>query len=132
MSQITIRPGRLDGADALSALCMRSKAHWGYDEAFMALSRPSLTITPDLIASGRVRVAEAEDGTLLGMTSIAPLPEDGCFDLLHLFVEPNAIRSGAGCALFTAAATMAKSCGARTLVILADPNAAEFYRRMGA
>ncbi len=132
MSEITIRPARPDEADALSALCMRSKAHWGYDAAFMALSRPSLTITPDLIASGRVRVAEDEDGTLLGMSSVAPLPEDGCYDLLHLFVEPRAIRTGAGRALFDAAAAMAKSHGARTLAIFADPNAAEFYRRVGA
>src|SRR5476649_1400099 len=52
MSGITIRPALLDEADALSALCLRSKAHWGYDAAFMALSQDALTISPALIKTG--------------------------------------------------------------------------------
>ena len=132
MRQITIRQADVEEAQALSALCYRSKSHWGYDEKFMALSRASLTITPTLIASGRVMVAEAADGALLGMTSIAILPEEGCYDLLHLFVEPSAIRAGAGRVLFQAAVAKAKALGARVLLIQSDPHAAGFYRSMGA
>jgi predicted N-acetyltransferase YhbS len=133
MSQITIRPAREAEAVELTALCHRSKAHWGYDAAFMAQSRAALTITLAFIATGRVFVAEAEDGRLLGVSSVAALPEqERCHDLVHLFVEPGVLQSGVGRRLFGAAANKAREDGARRLVILADPNAVEFYRRMGA
>jgi predicted N-acetyltransferase YhbS len=133
MSQITIRPAREAEAAALTALCLRSKAHWGYDEEFMALSRAALTITPEFIATGCVFVAEAEDGRLLGISSVAALPDqERCHDLVHLFVEPGVIQSGVGRRLFEAAVNKARQDGARRLVILADPNAVEFYRRVGA
>jgi GNAT superfamily N-acetyltransferase len=132
MSQITIRLAREAEAAELTALCLRSKAHWGYDAEFMALSRAALTITPAFIATGRVFVAEAEDGRLLGIASVAPLVEDRIYDLVHLFIEPGVIGNGAGRRLFEAAANKSREDGARRLVIQSDPHAAEFYRRMGA
>jgi GNAT superfamily N-acetyltransferase len=132
MSQITIRPAVTAEAAALSALCFRSKAHWGYDANFMAKARGELTIAPELIATGHVLVAVDGGGRLLGIASVAPLARPGEFDLVHMFVEPGVIGGGAGRALFHAVAAMAKAHGGRTLVIQADPNAAQFYRRMGA
>jgi hypothetical protein len=44
-----IRPARPSEAHALTALVLRSKAHWGYDAGFMAQVRPVLTVTPDMI-----------------------------------------------------------------------------------
>ncbi len=35
----TIRAARPGEADALSALCLRSKAHWGYDDDFLERCR---------------------------------------------------------------------------------------------
>lgn len=127
---ISIRPARLDEADALTALCKRSKAHWGYDAGFMALSEPSLTIPPALVATGRVLAAE-ENGKLLGMASLEPL-EDGVFDLLHMFVEPEVIGNGVGHALFGAICDLARGLGGKRLSILADPYAELFYKDMGA
>jgi GNAT superfamily N-acetyltransferase len=49
-----------------------------------------------------------------------------------MFVDPPAMGSGAGRMLFEAAARLARSLGARRMTILADPNAAPFYERMGA
>ena len=98
----------------------------------MALSRASLTIASALIAGGRVIVATNGEGVLLGITSVAPLREEGFHDLVHLFIEPGVIRSGVGRRLFLAAAALARQDGARLLVIQSDPHAAEFYRRMGA
>jgi GNAT superfamily N-acetyltransferase len=130
--QITIRPARPEEADALSALCFRSKAHWGYGEEFMARSRASLTISPSFIATGRVFVAETEGGPLRGVASVAPLAEKGAYDLVHLFTEPSAMLSGVGRLLFEAAANKARADGARRLVIQSDPHAVGFYRRLGA
>jgi GNAT superfamily N-acetyltransferase len=131
MAGFTIRPAKPLEAKALSALCKRSKSHWGYDAEFMRLSDASLTISPALIATGRVLVAGDADGTLLGMASLEPL-EDGIYDLLHMFIDPKAIKRGVGRALFDAICTVAKSEGATTLSIMSDPNARAFYERMGA
>ena len=49
-----------------------------------------------------------------------------------MFVDPPAIGGGAGRALFEAAVSLARRLGVARMTILADPNAAPFYERMGA
>lgn len=130
---LLIRVARPDEAEALSALCRRSKAHWGYDEAFMARSAVSLAVRPEAVAAGRVFVASYTDrpDSVLGIAELAPIA-DSVIDLDKLFVDPPAIGHGAGARLFAHAVAEARQRGARTLTILADPNAAAFYERMGA
>lgn len=126
MSELVIRLATAGEAELLTALCVRSKSHWGYDENFMRLSNASLTVSEAHIASGRVLVA-TEDDRVLGM---ARVDADG--ELGMMFVDPSAMGCGAGRALFDRAASIARSLGARTMPIVADPNAAPFYERMGA
>jgi GNAT superfamily N-acetyltransferase len=123
---LTVRSARPGEAEILTALCGRSKVHWGYDAHFMELSQASLTVSDADIASGRVLVAERED-IIQGMARVEP---DG--ELGQMFVDPQAMHRGAGRALFEAAVALAKRLGARRMAILADPNAAPFYERMGA
>ena len=125
-----IRNAKLGEAALLTALCVRSKAHWGYDAAFMKLSAAALTVSEDDIAEGRVLVAADDAGRVIGMACV--LPEGDAADLDALFIDPPAIGSGAGRALFEAAVILARRQGARRMTILADPNAAAFYERMGA
>ncbi len=131
MAQFTIRPARPDEAEALSALCKRSKGHWGYDAEFMRLSDASLTISPELIRTGRVLAAVDHAGRFVGAASLAPL-SGSAWDLLHMFIEPATIGSGAGRALFGAIVEMARKLGGTLLSIQADPNAEAFYLRLGA
>jgi len=49
-----------------------------------------------------------------------------------LFVEPSAIRTGVGRALFEAAVRLVERQRGTSLSILADPFAAAFYQRQGA
>jgi hypothetical protein len=51
---IHIRLARAGEAQALGALCVRSKAHWGYDAEFMRLSNGSLQIDPAGIRGPRL------------------------------------------------------------------------------
>jgi GNAT superfamily N-acetyltransferase len=126
----TIRGARAGEAGLLTALCLRSKAHWGYDAAFMALCVPSLTMDEGSIAEGRVLVADDEQGRVIGAVSVG---RDGCdAELALMFVEPDSMGSGAGRQLFEAAAALACKLGYRRMTILADVNAAPFYERMGA
>ena len=127
-----VRAAQAREAEALSALCRRSKAHWGYDAAFMRMSESALAISPAMIESGDVLVAEGADGAPLGVASIATLDAPGEFDLVHFFVEPASFGAGVGRMLFATAVELSKSKGARCLMILSDPNAEAFYARMGA
>jgi len=56
----------------------------------------------------------------------------GKFDLSRLFIQPEAIRTGIGRALFEAAVALAKADGGTRLSILSDPFAEAFYVRLGA
>jgi predicted N-acetyltransferase YhbS len=128
----TIRPARPEEAAVLTALCMRSKAHWGYDAEFMRQAEAALTISPSRIATGGFLVAETAAGTVLGVAAIENLDVPGRFELAYLFVEPTAIRTGIGRALFIEAARLAALHDGEFMSILADPFAEPFYRRLGA
>ena len=126
-----IRLARSDEADTLSNLCVRSKAHWGYDEAFMTLSRTALTVCAAQINAGDVWVAEI-DGAAIGIVSLAATDDPRTVDLDKIFVEPTQMRSGVGRALMQFAITEARRRAFKTMTILADPNAAPFYENIGA
>jgi predicted N-acetyltransferase YhbS len=91
----------------------------------------SLTVTTQEMAEGGVLVCEDEN-SITGVISVVPMAEDGVFDLMHLFVEPHAVGTGVGRALFWAAVSLMRERGGKKLLILSDPHAAEFYRRLGA
>lgn len=121
---------RAGEATSLTALCIRSKAHWGYDAEFLRLSAASLRVSSADIALGRVVVAVDGRDRAIGVASMLVEGDDA--DLGLFFVDPPFIGRGVGRALFKAAIQTAYLFGARTLTILADPNAAAFYERLGA
>src|SRR5207302_5008726 len=89
-----IRPARIEEAAALSDLCVRSKAVWGYDESFMALAREVLQVTAKEIAAGDVWAATTADGSIAGVVALGPGEQPGTLDLNKLFVEPRHVRGG--------------------------------------
>ena len=126
---VEIRPARPGEAAALSALALRSKAHWGYDAAFLDTCRGELTLRDDELAARRTLVAEV-DGTLAGFGTLEGDPPHG--ELGMLFVEPAAIGQGVGGALLAALVEAARAEGFTRLAIDADPNAEAFYVAHGA
>jgi len=133
MTRLTIRTARPEEADALTALSMRSKAHWGYDAEFMRLCVPVLTMAISTILDGRVWVAEQDD-TIKGVVAVddADATSDCAFELARLFVEPGCMGHGIGRLLFERAVAWIAEQGGGTMEILSDPDAAPFYARMGA
>jgi GNAT superfamily N-acetyltransferase len=126
---LALRPARPDEAEALTELCLRSKAVWGYDAAFMQACRRELAVTPAAIMASRVQVAEV-DGRLAGVAQVKS--EGDVAQLEKLFVDPAMLRTGTGRQLLDWAKATARAAGAMSLLIDADPDAAPFYRRMGA
>jgi GNAT superfamily N-acetyltransferase len=128
--QLLIRTPDIEELPALSELCMRSKAVWGYDAAFMAACRAELSFDPGDLKSSRIAVAARGDD-VLGVAQVRMIAADEA-DLAKLFVEPAAMRGGVGQALFGWARDAARALGAARMVIDADPDAVPFYRRLGA
>ncbi|MEU1487335.1 GNAT family N-acetyltransferase [Streptomyces sp. NPDC005752] len=126
---LELRPGRPDEAAALTALALRSKAHWGYDEAFLAACVDELTVREGDTEGGRTAVAEG-DGRVLGFATLSGEPPEGALGMM--FVEPDAIGRGVGRILFEHTMAQAGRLGFEALTIDADPNAEPFYTAMGA
>lgn len=123
------RPAVPEDIPALRDLALRSKAHWGYDAAFMAACDAELTLGPGEIGGTGIAVIDGLDGPA-GMVQVSA-GRDGA-DPLKLFVEPAAMGAGIGRRLFSRAAGWARRRGARRMVIESDPGAVPFYERMGA
>jgi GNAT superfamily N-acetyltransferase len=127
----TIRQAREDEANLLTSLTLRSKAHWGYDAAFMADAVEDLTFRaakfqPDF----HVYVIE-EQKKIIGFCSLIPI-DLKTVELFDLFVEPEFIGKGYGKQLWDHAVTIARRYHFRILVLTADPFAEAFYLRQGA
>ncbi|MFF2775424.1 GNAT family N-acetyltransferase [Streptomyces sp. NPDC058052] len=127
---VDVRDARADEAEALTGLVMRSKAHWGYDAAFLAACAPQLRIRAQDVAVRRILVAQDDGGGVVGVASLEGEPPAASLGLL--FVEPEAIGRGVGRLLYREVVRRAADLGVRRLVIDADPHAAGFYRAMGA
>ncbi|MFJ1748185.1 GNAT family N-acetyltransferase [Streptomyces sp. NPDC088116] len=126
-----IREARPDEAQVLSGLALRSKAHWGYDDSFLAACADELTLSATDVTARRVIVAQDEEsGELLGVASLEGEPPDGTLGLL--FVEPHAIGRGIGRTLYAHVLDAARDLGFERLTIDSDPHAVDFYRALGA
>jgi GNAT superfamily N-acetyltransferase len=134
-SELVIRPARAGEAQILTELCIRAKAHWGYDAAFMVAAARLLRIREGEIGAGRVLAASPNGDPAAppcGVAAIVPLRQPHWFELSHLFVLPEDFRLGIGRTLFHSAVALARDKGATHISILSDPNAAAFYEKLGA
>jgi GNAT superfamily N-acetyltransferase len=122
-----IRRARPEEAAAIAELAMRSKAHWGYDEAFMETCRESLSPQPAYIREMPVYVLD-EAGELRGFYGMSR--EDGEWALEFLFRAT--MGRGYGRLLFEHLVATAKEMGVERFTIDADPFAEDFYKKMGA
>jgi N-acetylglutamate synthase-like GNAT family acetyltransferase len=126
-----IRRARLEEAQLLTELTMRSKAYWQYDASFLADARQELEFQPNkFLPDFHVYVLE-EDGQMLGFYSLIPTGHEA-IELHDLFVEPSCIGKGYGKQLWDHSVNLVRELGFRTLVLTADPNAEPFYARQGA
>lgn len=124
-----IRRARPEEAAELSALALRSKGHWGYDDAFMAAAANTIVISPASVRADEVWVME-ESGRPRGLYRVV-LVEDDRAELEDLWLEPDAIGQGLGRRLFDHAVDTARRQGCTALEWDADPNALGFYEAMG-
>lgn len=124
-----IRRATPDEAPFLNELTGRSALSWGYEPEFLDWESEAITVYPAVIATSPVYVLE-EAGRVLGYYSLTGKPPEMLLD--KLFVEPDRIGTGCGKRLWLHAVATARDMGATALTLDSDPNAAPFYRAMGA
>lgn len=124
-----IRPACSRDLPILSALCLRSKATWGYDAGFLAACRDELTLTEADLRTTRIGVSQT-GATLVGMVQVGTCAQRA--ELHKLFVDPDAQACGHGARLLGWAARCARQDGARSMIIESDPGAEPFYLKHGA
>jgi len=129
LADLAIRAAEPADADRLTGIAHAAKRHWGYPEAWIALWRADLTVTAEFIRAHSVYCAIA-DTEIVAFYALSR--EQGAFELEHLWVDPPHLRRGIGARLLQHAARTVQSLGGSALNIVADPNAEDFYRRLGA
>lgn len=124
-----IRAAQAADADNLSALAFAAKAHWGYDDRYMAACRDELEVSVAQIESLPFFVSEGPDG-ITGFYGLKLT--DSYLELEYLFVRPDHIGSGTGRRLFDHMLRTAAQFDRPGVAIRSDPNAVAFYEHMGA
>ena len=126
---VTIRRSTPEEADTLTQIALDAKRHWGYPDHWIQHWESDLTITSDFIRDNHVYVAE-ENGAIHGFYALRV--GDNKAELEHMWVTPASIGTGVGKELFLDAMERAAKLDVNAVAIVSDPNAAGFYRRMGA
>lgn len=125
-----IRPVRSDEAQLLHELTQRSILHWGYEPAFLEWEPESIAVTTEFLEKALASYALEENGVVTGYYTITGTPEHAHLD--KLFVDAPYIGTGRGKLLWNHAIATARWLNLQKLDFYADPNAAPFYRAMGA
>ena len=124
-----LRRALANESQALSELAVQAKSTWGYSAAQLASWASDLRISPESIVTEPTFVVEA-DGGLAGVLQLDTTTVPWAIE--HLWVHPSAGRRGIGSQLVRHALRYARERGERELRIDSDPQAEQFYTRLGA
>ena len=124
-----IRSASPEDAQTLTTIALDAKRHWGYPENWIKHWESDLTISSDFIRDNHVYVAE-DNGEIRGFYALCVAGDKA--ELEHMWVTPAVIGTGIGKELFLDAMERAAKLNVNTVEISSDPNAAGFYKRMGA
>lgn len=122
---VTIRSALPADHDRLRELTFESKAHWGYDRAFVRGWADGLSFE-----SKQERWVAELDGEIVAWAGLLP-QADGVAVLYDLWVDPARMGQGLGSRLFLLAADRARELGATRLEWGAERHALGFYEKMG-
>jgi GNAT superfamily N-acetyltransferase len=127
----SIRPARVDEAQLLSDLALRSKAHWDYSPEFIESCRAELSYSEEQLLAEHMRFFVLESAQrVVGFYALKRLSRTQ-IELEAMFVEPAFIGNGFGRLLIEHAKSIASEMGATQLIIQSDPYAEPFYAAAG-
>lgn len=124
-----IVPAEITDAKQLTKIALTSKAFWGYSDELIERWTDDLTITSTMISECDVFKFSVDD-TIVGFYVLNP-PIESTIELEMLFVLPKFIGKGIGKQLLHHSLKKAKLQQAKSITLLADPNAVPFYEKHG-
>ena len=124
-----IRKAQSSESQLLTSLALRSKAYWDYSPEFILACRQELTYSQQDIQKNHFYVAEINN-LIIGFFALEIL-SDNEIELAALFVEPAYINRGSGRKLMDKAKLVASELGSKVMIIQGDPNAKNFYLKVG-
>ena len=132
LPSLTMRPATGEDAATLTALALRSKAHWDYSAEFLAACHEELTLTSAQIEAPRFfcHVCLSKERPI-AFYSLEIISTE-IAELDALFVEPDYIGKGIGKMLVHHAREQAGRLGIVTMIVQGDPHAERFYTAIGA
>ena len=136
---IELRKAETRDIDAVNAVVLAAKAHWGYSEELMrAFSAELHYEAPVLVRDATISLVAAttvddpkNTSRVVGFCRIVP-KGDGVGELDALFVHPDWIGTGTGRRLIVATCRLAADWPLTRLEIQSDPYAEGFYLALGA
>ena len=126
-----IRIARPADAADITEMAFRSKAHWGYDDDFMAACREEMTVRPEDIANGPDHFVVAEQNNRIVAYYSVSHVQGTAYELESLYVDPVCIGQGVGKKLMNHAKRWVIDHGGETMLVQSDPHAQGFYEAMG-
>jgi ribosomal protein S18 acetylase RimI-like enzyme len=123
--RIEIRRATSDDSERATELARMAKAHWGYPSDWLKAWEDDLIVTSEGIARHATFVASL-DGEVVGVCQLQQSDDHAMLE--HVWVDPSCHRRGVGRALVEHARAQARG----VIAIVADPNAEEFYVKLGA
>jgi len=132
---ISYDKARPSDAQIISALAIRSKAHWGYDEKFMNSCITELSHSAKDIQNGNyhfivLKVQKKGKSKIVGFYKLENIDSKEIL-LEALFIDADEIGNGYGKMLFEHAKLAAVKHGASSLILQSDPHAEGFYQAQG-
>lgn len=122
-------PAKLEDADELSALAIRSKRHWGYSKEAMELWNVNLTITEDFLKSHTVIKAMLENEIVgfFALEEIKPVTR-----IAQYWIDTPYMRKGYGSAMYKYLKEFLRQRGVQKATVVLDPNGLQFFENKGA
>lgn len=114
----------------LTDIALASKRYWGYPEDWIELWLPDLTITEEYILRHDV-FKLVENGKICGFCSLEWDDEMKSLEVAHLWLLPAYIGKKLGRYLLQSSLDKVSKYPARSISVIADPNASEFYEKFG-
>lgn len=111
----------------LNRISVASKKYWGYPEDWMIRWKDELTISAEQIRNLNIWVALLGN-MIIGFCAISEKAES--YDIEHHWILPEYIGYGYGRKLLNKAINMTRK-EYKPLLVVADPNAEGFYKKMG-
>jgi GNAT superfamily N-acetyltransferase len=125
----SVRRAREQNLAGINRVIAASKSHWDYPAAYLEAALPLLMIDEAYLAEHLCFEVVDESSTVVGFFAVAEKGGEPLLD--HLWVRPDRLGQGIGRLACEHVFSLARRRGWAALLVLPDPPAEGFYRKVG-